>query len=177
MAEQKGIHKIKGNLDGFSMYFHSPTGKWVVRRNGNRTKKMIETKACFARLRENMNEFGYSSQLSKEIRNIIRGLGKDYTESYFSGKLTGEIHSKVLKAPGEKGKRVLPLVSTPPLLKDFPFREDYSLDSVLQNSFSVTIIEQKTIWIHDLSIDLLRSPQGATHYELSFAAGGISPGA
>jgi len=173
MAEQKGIIKLKGKIDGHSTYYHSPTGKWIIRRNGIRTREMLMQKKCFARVREHMSEFGVASRIGKSIRRVLQHMGKGYTESYISGKLTSSILQIIQSRDGEKGQRQLE-PGTGILLKDYALNDALRIHSKMLYSNAIEIVSNRDAVNIDLTIKQQSAPSGATHYGVKLIAGGIS---
>lgn len=174
MAEQKGLLKIKGKIGGYSTYYHSPTQKWVVRKNGNRTKKMMMTHKSFERVRENMSEFGLASRIGKSIRQVISLFGKGYTESYFSGRLNSILLKVLQKQNGIRGQRQLDF-SQGELLQHVPLDKNALISKCLSANYSLTISSDRTtIDIQNLVVEIISFPEGATHFTITYIAGGIS---
>lgn len=69
MAKQVGLVKIKGKL-GDTSFYKSKDG-YLLREKGGVDGNRIKTDPRFKRTRENMSEFGHSTQMASKLRKML----------------------------------------------------------------------------------------------------------
>src|SRR2546429_666807 len=117
MAIIKNTLGINGKIGDYCVY--KLNGKWVMRRNAKIGKKRYLQDDGFARFRENMIEFGLSSEVGKLIRGMFAPYSRKLADSYVSGRLVGAVKKIVNKGDGERGMRSFSFVNCAGLLKGF----------------------------------------------------------
>jgi hypothetical protein len=114
-AEQSGVPK------GYRSYKIKGIDKTIIAKKGGPTKKDIETKPTYQKLRNNQKEFGVASNLSKVLRQSLSGCMSEICESYVSGKLTAEFRNLAKMEQGATGTRPLVLSKHGHHLNGFEF--------------------------------------------------------
>ena len=95
MAQQKGILPLKGTIGNITFY-KSKDG-YLAREKGGVEGGRIATDPAFQRTRENGAEFGRAGKAGKLMRNAIRSLLQNATDSKTTSRLTKEM-LKVIQA-------------------------------------------------------------------------------
>jgi hypothetical protein len=172
MARQSGLIKIKGTLDNVSFY-KTKDGD-LARMKTSVDAKRIASDPAFERTRENNQEFGNSATAGKLLRDAVRPLMLNASDSRIASRVT-QIMTKIknLDLASVRGLRNVGLGSMEPeaniLLKGFEFNKQALLSAIL---FKPTLVDLNTgeVVIPDLVplYDIV-SPQGATHVQ--FTAG------
>jgi len=166
MAQQKSILKLRGTIGGISFY-KSKDG-YLAREKGGVDASRIANDPGFARTRENGVEFGNSASAGKLLRNTVRALSKDVSDSRVSSRLT-QIMSQIknLDETNKRGERTVAVGIASNegklLLKNFNFNINAALSTVLFQPFEVNattggIVMPSISPLEDVSI-----PEGATH--------------
>ncbi len=170
MARQSGLIKLKGTLDNVNFY-KTKDGN-LARMKTSVDAKRIATDPAFERTRENGREFGSSAGSGKLLRDAVRPLAMNASDSRVVARLTKLMTAiKNLDTVNDRGNRVVAQGIQVPegitLLKGFDFNKTALLGSILYKSFSVDTSTGE-IEIIDLIPQLdIAYPQGATHVEFS----------
>jgi len=85
MAHLTGLIKFLGTLDGHTAYVLN--GKIILRTVGKVSKDRRLNDPAFLRQRQNMNEFGAASKISKAIRDACQPLKGPFFGPYISARL------------------------------------------------------------------------------------------
>jgi len=89
MAKQKGIIKLDGTIGDITFY-RSKDG-YVAREKGGVSAERIKNDPAFQRTRENGAEFGRAGKAGKVLRNSIRSLLQNASDSRMVSRLTKEM--------------------------------------------------------------------------------------
>lgn len=119
MAQQKGILPLRGTIGNITFY-KSKDG-YLAREKGGIDAKRIATDPAFQRTRENGMEFGTAGKAGKLLRNAVRVLIQNASDSKMVSRLTREM-MKVIKADelSPRGQRNV-INGEPALLEGFEF--------------------------------------------------------
>ncbi len=129
MAKQRGIIKLDGTIGDITFY----RGKngYVAREKGGVSAERIRTDPAYQRTRENGAEFGRAGKSGKVLRNAIRSLLQNASDS----KMVSRLSKAMLKAiqmdeTNPRGLRNL-TDGKPELLQGFEFNEQGKLSTTL----------------------------------------------
>ena len=86
MAKQKGIIKLDGTIGGITFY-KSQDG-YLAREKGGVPAEKIANDPAFQRTRENGEEFGRAGKAGKLLRNAIRAMLQNASDSRMVSRLT-----------------------------------------------------------------------------------------
>lgn len=171
MAQQKGILPLKGSIGNITFY-KSKEG-YMAREKGGLDGKRIATDPAFQRTRENNQEFGRAGKASKFLRNAIRSLLQNASDSKMISRLTREMFVVIQQDKvNARGMRNV-IDGEAELLNGFEFNINGKLQTTLFASFNSVIDRATGI----LSVEipafvpghLIASPSGATHFRLNSA--------
>jgi len=95
MAKQKGVIKLDGTIGDITFY-KSQDG-FLAREKGGVPADRIKNDPAFQRTRENGSEFGRAGKAGKVLRNAIRNLLQNTSDSRMVSRLTTQM-LKVVKA-------------------------------------------------------------------------------
>lgn len=87
MARQKGIIKLDGTIGGITFYKSTQDG-YLAREKGGVSAEKIATDPAFQRTRENGEEFGRAGKAGKLLRNAIRAMLQNSSDSRMVSRLT-----------------------------------------------------------------------------------------
>ena len=87
MAKQKGIIKLDGTIGGITFYKSTQDG-YLAREKGGVSAEKIANDPAFQRTRENGEEFGRAGKAGKLLRNAIRAMLQNASDSRMVGRLT-----------------------------------------------------------------------------------------
>lgn len=169
MARQTGLIKLKGTLDNVNFY-KTKDGN-LARMKTSVDAKRIANDPAFVRTRENGAEFGSSASSGKLLRDSIRTMMQNASDSKVVSRLTKLMTQiKNLDGTSIRGERNVGVgIAVPEAkakLKGFNFNIAAILGSILYNPYSVdpatgVITINGLVPINDVSV-----PQGATHITL-----------
>lgn len=170
MALQKGILKIEGTMGG--MTFYKKDGVHLVKEKSSIPAEKIANDPKFARTRENNEEFGAAGVSGKLLRDALRVLMLNASDSLVASRVTKLMMDEIkLDATGARGSRRpasgLALATGKTLIKGFNFNEKSLLSSVLFKPYTVNTTTG-VIGIAGLipAIDIAY-PAGATHMSIT----------
>lgn len=170
MAEQKGLIKLTGTIDGVSFYFRK--GKPVARKaGGGFNGNQIKHSPSMVRVRENSNEFGHVSKFNKLFRLGLFPFLTGFTDPTLYGRLMSLWQTiKTYDTVSVRGQRSLGIALGTPegqkLLKNFAFGEQRV--SQLLRSRLVFDAESTTLTVADFSAQTLKFPHGSSVAEVQF---------
>lgn len=172
MARQSGLIKIKGTLDNVS--FYKTKDGHLARMKTSVDAKRIASDPAFERTRENNQEFANSATSGKLMRDALRPMALNASDSRVTSRLT-QIMSKIknMDATSARGMRNVPVGLQDPnavlLLKGFEFNKNALLSAILFKPLAIdTNTGEVTIANLVPQMDIVW-PQGATH--VSFTSG------
>jgi hypothetical protein len=170
MARQSGLIKLKGTLDNINFY-KTKDGN-LARMKTSVDAKRIATDPAFERTRENGKEFGSSAGSGKLLRDAVRPLAMNASDSRVVARLTKTMSLiKNLDTINSRGNRVVAEGIQTPLgittLKGFDFNNHALLSSLFFNSYTVNNVSGEIVLTDLIPQQDLISPQGATHVEFS----------
>lgn len=169
MARQKGIIKLEGKIGDISFY-KSKDG-FLAREKGGVDAARIKNDPAFVRTRENGSEFGSSASSGKLLRDSIRTMMQNASDSRVTSRLTKLMTQiKNMDPTSARGARNVGVGIADPaaklLLKGFDFNDKAVLGSILFNPYAVDA-GTGVITLNDLiPINDLNTPPGATHITL-----------
>ncbi|HEX8504179.1 MAG TPA: hypothetical protein VF630_02340 [Hymenobacter sp.] len=170
MARQTGIIGIQGTVGGL-----------VFSENGNISQKPASDKAAFAsapsraRTRENAAEFGLAAKYSKVLRDSLRVAIASASDSQLASRLTKVMREVIgLDDTNDRGMRVFDASNSAPLL-GFNFNAGAGIGQTMYFPYEVTGAgADVTMSIPALNpASDIAAPQGATHFEVVFAASSL----
>jgi len=170
MATQTGILGLRGTVGGL-----------VFRSDGSVSQKPPSSKGAFntaasrVRTRENASEFGRSANYGKLLRDALRVPINSASDSRVTSRLTKVMREVIgLDDTNDRGKRVFDSTNSAPLL-GFDFNANSGIGQTMFFPFEVTGSgAEVTMSIPSLNaLTDIAAPQGATHYELVFAAASL----
>ena len=86
MASQKGILKIEGTMSG--MTFYKKDGQYLVKEKSSISADKIANDPNFARTRENNAEFGAAGTSGKLLRDSLRSMMLNASDSLVTSRVT-----------------------------------------------------------------------------------------
>ncbi|MEP6583648.1 MAG: hypothetical protein ABJA90_05260 [Ginsengibacter sp.] len=175
MAQQKGILPIRGTIGNLTFY-KSKDG-FLVREKGGVDAQRIATDPAFQRTRENGAEFGRAGKAGKLLRNAIRSLTLNASDSRMIGRLTREM-VKVIQADliNQRGLRNV-IDGEAELLQGFEFNLNAKLSTTLYAPFAAVIDRVAGSLAITLPsfvpLNMVGAPQGSTHFRINSAGAEI----
>jgi hypothetical protein len=132
MAISKSIMQLEGSLANVSMYKMHGSDKVIVRAKGGPSKKQIETKPQFEKLRQSNSEWAGCSQMASRIRKSFGVMNRldDYPVTGALNGICKEIQK--LDTENESGKRAIRLSQHKNMISGFSFSSKQVLESVLR---------------------------------------------
>lgn len=169
MARQTGLIKLKGTLDNVNFY-KTKDGD-LARMKTSVDAKRIANDPAFERTRENGAEFASSASSGKLLRDSIRPMMLNASDSRVVSRLTKVMSQiKNLDPTSARGARNVGVGIADPLakakLKGFNFNIEAILGSILFNPFAVNVATGEITIDGLVPINELATPQGATHITL-----------
>ena len=175
MAQQKGILPLKGTIGGITFY-KSKDG-FIAREKGGLDPSRIAKDPAFQRTRENGAEFGRAGKAGKSVRNALRTLLLNISDSRMIARLTKEM-MKVIKADTVNPRGMRNVIDGKlELLNGFEFNSNSQLGTILFATFSKNM-DRVT---GELSVSIasfipahgIAAPVGATHFKITSAGAAI----
>ena len=176
MAKQTGIIKLKGTLGGITFYKTSLDGD-LAREKGGVSGDRIATEANFQRTRENGEEFGRAGKAGKILRNSIRAMLQNASDSRMVGRLTQKMVEVIQEdITNTRGQRNV-IDGEAELLVGFEFNIRGKLGTSLFAPF-VGAIDRVT---GNITVDLasfipsnmIAAPTGTSHFKIISAGAEI----
>src|SRR5690606_7162831 len=177
MAKNRSYLKFEGTLDGLTYY--DQKGQSLVKTKTSVSESRIMNDPKVMTTRQNMTELGGCAQAGKAFRKAFAGMVGIMGDSYISARVSAVMKRINLNTPGLRGRRNIDLVANSDLLIDFSFNPVDSLDAILRAPYGQPTLnpdrDMATWVIPDFNTDsFLKSPEGATHFQLILALGIVS---
>ncbi|HRH50365.1 MAG TPA: hypothetical protein PLP23_16530 [Panacibacter sp.] len=175
MARQKGIIKLDGTIGDITFY-KSQDG-YLAREKGGVSADRIANDPVFERTRENGAEFGRSGKAGKLLRNSIRALLQNASDSKMVSRLTTEM-VKVIQEDitNPRGLRNV-IDGEADLLEGFEFNINGKIGNTIYAPFTATIDRVAgTLTVNIpafVPINMIAAPGGSTHFKLVSAGSEI----
>ena len=171
MAQQKGILQLKGTVGNITFY-KSKDG-YLAREKGGIDAKRFATDPAVQRTRENGQEFGRAGKASKYLRNAVRSLSQNASDSKMVSRLTRQMMQVVQSDPiNARGMRNVTNGDIT-LLQDFDFNLNSKLGTTLYAPFTAEINRVTGSLIAEIPAfvpaSMVAAPGGATHFKLHSA--------
>ena len=168
MAKQKGIIKLDGTIGGITFY-KSQDG-YLAREKGGVSADKIANDPNFQRTRENGEEFGRAGKAGKLLRNSIRAMLQNASDSRMVSRLTAEM-VKVIQEDITNNRGLRNVIDgEAELLEGFEFNRNGKLGTTLYAPFTGTIDRVAgtlTATIPSfVPINMIAAPGGTTHFKV-----------
>ncbi len=168
MARQKGIIKLDGTIGDITFY-KSKDG-YLAREKGGIPADRIANDPAFQRTRENGAEFGRAGKAGKILRNAIRGLLQNASDSRMVSRLTTEMVKVIQEdATNPRGLRNV-IDGEAEMLQGFEFNINGKLGTTLYAPFVATINRVAGSITADLAAfvpaNMIAAPGGTTHFKI-----------
>ena len=176
MALQKGILKIEGTMG--NMTFYRKDGQYLVKEKSSISADKIANDPNFERTRENNTEFGLAGSTGKFLRDALRSLMLDASDTYVTSRVTqmmmAELGLDTTSARGDRQPSIgLATADGKALLNGFNFNANSVLSGVLFKAFNVDAASG-VITINNLIPQKdIAFPSGATHLAITGAMANI----
>lgn len=168
MAKQSGIIPLEGTIGNITFY-KSKEG-FLAKGKGGIPADRIANDPAFQRTRENGSEFGRAGAAGKVLRNSIRGLLQNASDSLVVSRLTTEM-VKVIQADvtNVRGERNV-IDGEAELLQGFEFNINAKLGSTLYAPFTSTIDRVAGTLTANIPafipLNMIAAPGGGTHFKI-----------
>jgi len=168
MAKQSGIIPMEGTIGNITFY-KSKQG-FLAKGKGGIPADRIANDPAFVRTRENGSEFGKAGKAGKILRNSIRALLQNASDSLVVSRLTTEM-LKVIQADATnvRGQRNV-IDGEAELLQGFEFNANAKLGSALYAPFTTTIDRVAGTLTADIPafipLNMIAAPGGTTHFKI-----------
>jgi hypothetical protein len=171
MAQQKGILPVKGTIGNLTFY-KSKDG-FLVREKGGVDAKRIASDPAFQRTRENGAEFGKAGKAGKLLRNAVRSLSQNASDSKMVSRLTKQMMA-VIKADRVNPRGLRNVIDgEAELLQDFEFNIHGKLSTTLYAPYSTSIDRVTGALSVEIPafvpLNMVAAPEGATHFKINTA--------
>ena len=175
MARQKGIIKLDGTIGGITFY-KSQDG-YLAREKGGVSADKIANDPNFQRTRENGEEFGRAGKAGKLLRNAIRAMLQNASDSRMVSRLTAEMVKVIQEdVTNPRGLRNV-IDGEAELLEGFEFNISGKLGTTLYAPFTATIDRVAGTLTANIPafvpLNLLAAPGGSTHFKIVSAGAEI----
>lgn len=168
MAKQKGIIKLDGTIGGITFY-KSQDG-YLAREKGGVPADRIANDPAFQRTRENGEEFGRAGKAGKILRNAIRALLQNASDSRMVSRLTQKmvdvIHEDTTNPRGQRNV----IDGEAELLEGFEFNISGKLGTTLYAPYTGTIDRVAGTLTANIPafvpINMIAAPGGTTHFKI-----------
>lgn len=168
MAKQKGIIKLDGTIGGITFY-KSQDG-YLAREKGGVSADKIANDPAFQRTRENGEEFGRAGKAGKILRNAIRAMLQNASDSRMVSRLTQKMVEVIQEdTTNPRGLRNV-IDGEAELLEGFEFNINGKLGTTLYAPFT-TIIDRVAGTLTAnipafVPINMIAAPGGTTHFKI-----------
>ncbi len=168
MARQKGIIKLDGTIGGITFY-KSQDG-YLAREKGGVSADRIANDPNFQRTRENGEEFGRAGKAGKLLRNAIRAMLQNASDSRMVSRLTKKMVEVIQEdITNTRGQRNV-IDGEAELLEGFEFNISGKLGTTLYAPFTATIDRVAGTLTASIPsfvpINMLAAPGGSTHFKI-----------
>ena len=173
MAKQKGIIKLDGTIGGITFYKSTQDG-YLAREKGGVSGDRIANDPNFQRTRENGDEFGRAGKAGKLLRNSIRAMLQNASDSRMVSRLTQKMVEVIQEdATNPRGQRNV-IDGEAELLAGFEFNISGKLGTTLYAPYTSTIDRVAgTLAVNIpafVPLNMIAAPGGSTHFKI-FSAG------
>ncbi|HCN12439.1 MAG TPA: hypothetical protein DIS75_08920 [Chryseobacterium sp.] len=168
MARQKSIIKLDGTIGDITFY-KSKDG-YLAREKGGVPADRIRNDPAFQRTRENGSEFGRAGKSGKVLRNSIRALLQNSSDSRMVSRLTQQMVKVIqMDETNPRGQRNV-IDGEAELIQGF----DFNINGKLGNTLYVPITATLDRVTGDANVDIdaftptvnIAAPGGTTHFKL-----------
>jgi hypothetical protein len=168
MAKQKGIIKLDGTIGGITFY-KSQDG-YLAREKGGVSADRIANDPNFQRTRENGAEFGRAGKAGKLLRNAIRAMLQNASDSRMVSRLTQKMVDVIQEdATNPRGLRNV-IDGEAELLQGFEFNINGKLGTTLYTPYTGTIDRVAGTLTANIPafvpINMIAAPGGSTHFKI-----------
>jgi len=168
MAKQKGIIKLDGTIGGITFY-KSQDG-YLAREKGGVPADRIANDPAFQRTRENGEEFGRAGKAGKLLRNAIRAMLQNASDSRMVSRLTQKMVEVIQEdTTNPRGLRNV-IDGEAELLEGFEFNISGKLGTTLYAPFTATIDRVAGTLTASIPafvpINMIAAPGGTTHFKI-----------
>lgn len=175
MAKQKGIIKLDGTIGGITFY-KSQDG-YLAREKGGVPADRIANDPNFQRTRENGAEFGRAGKAGKLLRNSIRAMLQNGSDSRMVSRLTKKMVEVIHEdATNPRGQRNV-IDGEAELLEGFEFNISGKLGTTLYAPYISTIDRVAgTLAVSVpafVPINMIAAPGGTSHFKIVSAGAEI----
>ena len=176
MARQKGIIKLDGTIGGITFYKTTEDG-YLAREKGGVSADKIANDPNFQRTRENGEEFGRAGKAGKLLRNAIRAMLQNASDSRMVSRLTAEM-VKVIQEDVTNARGLRNVIDgEAELLEGFEFNISGKLGTTLYAPFTATIDRVAGTLTASIPafvpLNMLAAPGGSTHFKIVSAGAEI----
>ena len=175
MAKQKGIIKLDGTIGGITFY-KSQDG-YLAREKGGVPADRIANDPNFQRTRENGAEFGRAGKAGKLLRNSIRAMLQNGSDSRMVSRLTQKMVEVIQEdATNPRGLRNV-IDGEAELLEGFEFNISGKLGTTLYAPYTSTIDRVAGTLAVSIPafvpLNMIAAPGGSTHFKIVSAGAEI----
>ena len=168
MKRQKGIIKLDGTIGGITFY-KSQDG-YLAREKGGVSADKIANDPNFQRTRENGEEFGRAGKAGKLLRNAIRAMLQNASDSRMVSRLTAEMVKVIQEdVTNVRGLRNV-IDGEAELLEGFEFNISGKLGTTIYAPFTATIDRVAGTLTANIPafvpINMIAAPGGSTHFKI-----------
>ena len=169
MAKQKGIIKLDGTIGGITFYKSTQDG-YLAREKGGVSGDRIANDPNFQRTRENGDEFGRAGKAGKLLRNSIRAMLQNASDSRMVSRLTQKMVEVIQEdATNPRGQRNV-IDGEAELLAGFEFNISGKLGTTLYAPYTSTIDRVAgTLAVNIpafVPLNMIAAPGGSTHFKI-----------
>jgi hypothetical protein len=171
MAQQKGILPLKGTMGNITFY-KSKDG-YLAREKGGIDSKRFATDPAFQRTRENGQEFGRAGKAGKFLRNAVRSLLQNTSDSKMVSRLTAQM-IQVIKEDRVNPRGLRNIIDgEAELLEGFEFNVNGKLNATFFAPFTPAIDRVTGALTIDIPAfipaHMVAAPGGTTHFRINTA--------
>ena len=168
MARQKGIIELDGTIGGITFY-KSQDG-YLAREKGGVSADKIANDPNFQRTRENGEEFGRAGKAGKLLRNAIRAMLQNASDSRMVSRLTAEMVKVIQEdVTNVRGLRNV-IDGEAELLEGFEFNIGDKRGTIIYALFIETIERVADTFTATIPafvpINMIAAPGGSTHFKI-----------
>jgi hypothetical protein len=169
MAKQKGIIKLDGTIGGITFYKSTEDG-YLAREKGGVSADKIANDPNFQRTRENGAEFGRAGKAGKLLRNAIRAMLQNASDSRMVSRLTQKMVEVIQEdATNPRGLRNV-IDGEAELLQGFEFNINGKLGTTLYAPYTGAIDRVAGTLTANIPafvpINMIAAPGGSTHFKI-----------